>query len=326
MKIIDIVVPCYCVDQQILDVLDGILKQKLVRNVVVVDDACPKNTGKLVTEKYGKNIRVIVLTHKVNQGVGGAMCTGYEYAFNNGADIAVKMDGDGQMDPRHIPAIVKPIVDGKCDYAKGNRFYNPSGLRNMPLIRVFGNSALSLINKFTSGYWSVMDPTNGFTALHSKAYSLLEHDDLARDYFFESDMLYQLGNVRAVVRDIPLPTIYGDEESNLRISSVLLKFPKRYLKRFVKRIILRYFIREFNFASLEIIMGSLLFSCGVVFGLFKWISNYITDTSTPAGTVMIVGILIIIGFQFLLSALNYDVNNSPSIPLLDVDFDYEQVD
>ena len=315
MPIIDVVIPCYCVGRQILNVLEGVRKQELIRNIIVVDDACPEHTGKQVAEQYDSDPRVTVLTHDVNQGVGGAMCTGYRYAFEQDADIVIKMDGDGQMDCRHIPAIVKPIIDGKCDYTKGNRFYYPRHLHAMPSVRIFGNSALSLINKFTSGYWSVMDPTNGFTALHRNAYFLLEHDNLARDYFFESDMLYQLGNMYAVVRDIPLPSIYADEESNLKISRVLLKFPGRYLKRMIKRVILRYFIRDFNFASLEIIFGSILFFSGIFFGAFKWASNYIADASTPAGTVMIVGILIIVGFQLLLSALNYDVSHEPSVPL-----------
>ena len=312
---VDVVIPCYCVGNQIWNVLDGVLKQKVIRNIVVVDDACPEHTGKLVTEKFENEERVIVLTNESNLGVGGAMCAGYKYSFEHGADIVVKMDGDGQMDSKHIQAIIKPIVDGKCDYTKGNRFFYPQHLQSMPIIRLIGNSALSLINKFTSGYWSVMDPTNGYTALHRNAYYQLIHENLARDYFFESDMLYQLGNAQAVIQDIPLPAIYANEVSHLQVSRVLLKFPGRYLKRFFKRIILRYFIRDFNFASLEIIFGSCLFFIGLSFGFYKWITNFIQGISTPAGTVMIVGILIIIGFQMLLSALNYDVSHEPKIPL-----------
>ena len=321
MPNIDVVIPSYCVGKQILSVLEGILQHELIRNIVVVDDACPQHTGVLVTEKYGNNPRVTVLTHDNNQGVGGAMCTGYAHAFQNNADLVIKMDGDGQMDPRFIPTMIKPIVDGKCDYAKGNRFYYPQHLQDMPLIRVIGNSILSLINKFTSGYWSIMDPTNGYTVLHRNAYYQLIHDNLARDYFFESDMLYQLGNAHAVVRDIPLPAIYADEESHLQITRVLLKFPGRYLKRFFKRIILRYFIRDFNFASLEIIFGSIMFLSGSIFGVYKWVTNYIAHSDTPAGTVMIVGVLVIVGFQMLLSALNYDVSHEPSVPLSYLDID-----
>ena len=321
MPNVDVVIPCYRVGKQILGVLDGILSQELIRNIVVVDDVCPEHTGKLVAEHYSGNPKITVLTHDVNQGVGGAMCTGYRNAFECNADIVIKMDGDGQMDSKHIPAMIKPIIDGKCDYTKGNRFYYPRHLHTMPSVRIFGNSALSLINKFTSGYWTVMDPTNGYTALHHNAYSLLEHGKLARDYFFESDMLYQLGNIHAVVRDIPLPSIYADEESNLKVSRVVLDFPLRYLKRMIKRLILRYFIRDFNFASLEIMFGSILFFSGISFGTFKWISNTIADSSTPAGTVMIVGILIIVGFQLLLSALNYDVSHEPSVPLTYLDLE-----
>ena len=315
MQDVDVVIPCYRVGNKILSVLSGVLELDVVRNIVVVDDACPDETGKRVAEHYANETRITVLTHDENQGVGGAMCTGYQHAFQQGADIVIKMDGDGQMDPKYIPVLIKPIIDGKCDDCKGNRFYFPRHLDDMPSIRVFGNSALSLINKFTSGYWSVMDPTNGYTALHRNAYSMLLHDNLARDYFFESDMLYQLGNIQAVVRDIPQRAIYADEESNLHVSRVLLKFPGRYFKRMIKRIILRYFIRDFNFASLEIIFGSILFFSGLFFGGYKWVINFTAGADTPAGTVMIVGILIILGFQLLLSALNYDVSHEPSVPL-----------
>ena len=316
---VDVVVPCYRVGKLIIHVVQGIIEHELIRNVVVVDDACPDSSGKLVAQHFADESCVIVLTHDINQGVGGAVCTGYRYAFEHDADVVIKMDGDGQMEARHIQAMIKPIIEGYCDYTKGNRFYYPRHLHNMPSVRVIGNSGLSLINKFTSGYWSIMDPTNGFTALHKNSYRMLEHDNLAKDYFFESDMLYQLGNVHAVVRDIPLPCIYADEESNLNISRVLLMFPGRYLKRMFKRIILRYFIRDFNFASLELMFGSILFFSGISFGAFNWISNFIGNTTTPAGTVMIVGILVIVGFQLLLSALNYDVSHEPSVPLTYLD-------
>lgn len=321
MPEVDVVIPCYRVSKQIQNVVDGILKQDTIRNIVVVDDACPEHTGKLVAEQYGDDARVTVLVHDVNKGVGGAVCTGYRYAFQRGADIVVKIDGDGQMDPKHIPAMTKPILDGKCDYTKGNRFYYPRQLHAMPTVRFIGNSALSLINKFSSGYWTVMDPTNGYTALHKNAYSLLEHDRLASDYYFESDMLYQLGNIYAVVRDIPIPPVYADEKSNLSITGVLFRFPGRYIARMFKRIILRYFIRDFNFASLEIMFGSVLLISGITFGAYKWIVNHLANTPTPAGTVMIVGILIILGFQLLLSALNYDVSHEPSVPLIYMDIE-----
>jgi dolichol-phosphate mannosyltransferase len=310
-----VVIPCYEVSKQIISVIESVLKQSAICNIIVVDDACPEATGKLVREHFNNHPQITVLTHEKNQGVGGAMCTGYQYAFKNGADIVVKMDGDGQMNPEHISSLINPIVKGKCDYTKGNRFYYPRHLKNMPKVRVFGNSALSLISKFASGYWTIMDPTNGYTALHSSAYSQLELNELSKGYFFESDMLYQLGNAQAVVRDIAIPAIYADEESNLSITRVLIRFPGLYFKRFIKRIILRYFIREFNFASLEILFGGVLLISGLVFGIYKWIGSYLVGISTPAGTVMIVGILIILGFQLLLSALNYDVNHEPSIPL-----------
>jgi glycosyltransferase involved in cell wall biosynthesis len=261
--------------------------------------------------------RVTVLFHESNQGVGGAMLTGYACAFERGADIAVKVDGDGQMRPDLTEDLIAPILRRQADYTKGNRFFFPRALATMPGTRLVGNGLLSLVSKFCSGYWSVMDPTNGFTALHRAAYMHLETGKIARDYFFESDMLYQLGLVNAVVIDVPMPVIYADEESSLSIPRVLLQFPGRFLKRFAKRIGYKYFIREFNVASLEIFSGLPLLLAGTVMGAWNWIANALADRPTPPGTIIIVALFILIGFQLLLSALNYDIVHEPRRPLLE---------
>lgn len=314
--IIDVVIPCFRVREHILDVVEEILQQGVARNIIVVDDACPENTYELVSKVYGDRNNVIALKHDNNQGVGGAVLTGYQYAFDHGADIVVKVDGDGQMDPKFIPHLTDPIIQQRCDYSKGNRFFFPKFLTGMPKIRFIGNSILSLVNKFTSGYWSLMDPTNGFTALHRTAYSQLQPETLSRDYFFESDMLFQLGIANAVVLDIPMPAIYGSEKSNLVLPKILFRFPGKYISRLLKRIAFKYFIREFNIASLEIMFGLLLFGGGLTFGCYQWITHLMIGEETPAGTVMIFGITVILGFQLLLSALNYDISHEPAIPLV----------
>lgn len=315
-KIIDIVIPAYRVAADIPDVVEAALCCDWVRQVVVVDDACPDKSGVIVQEKFGDNQRVIVLTHDANMGVGGAMITGYRHAFDSGADIVLKVDGDGQMNPADGKRLVAPILGRRCDYAKGNRFYNPRNLENMPRLRMFGNSILSFVNKFSSGYWGIMDPTNGFTAIHRAAWSELDTGSLAKDYFFESDMLYQMSTINAVVLDVPMKASYGDEKSSLNIASVSVRFPGRYIKRFLKRVILKYFIREFNLGSLELVFGVMFAVGGSVFGIWQWLHHWSLGVQTPAGTVMLFGLQMIVGFQLLLSFLNYDINNVPSLPLM----------
>jgi dolichol-phosphate mannosyltransferase len=310
------IVPAYRVSRQICGVIESALGQALVSRVIVVDDACPESSGKLVSERFAGNPRVEVLFNAGNQGVGGAVLRGYSQAFAAGADIAVKLDGDGQMPVAMLGRLVAPLLRGDADYAKGNRFFHPRELAKMPRMRLLGNAALSLINKFSSGYWSVMDPTNGFTALHRVAYRHLETARIARDYFFESDMLHQLGIIRAVVVDVPAPVIYGEESSSLRISRTLMQFPGRYLRRFLRRLVYQYLIRDFNIASLESLAGLPLFIAGLVFGGYNWAENSMSGRITPPGTVMITGLLILIGFQLLLSAANYDITHEPSTALL----------
>ena len=206
MTRIAVVIPCYRASDRILGVLGAIGPECAA--IFVVDDGCPEGTGKLVRDRV-TDPRVRVLSHDRNRGVGAAVMTGYRAALADGADIIVKMDGDGQMAPADLPALVAPILEGSSDYAKGNRFAELSGLPAMPVVRMIGNAALSFVTKFSSGYWDVFDPTNGYTAIHAEVVARLPLDRIAPRYFFESDMLFRLYTVRAVVCDVPMPALYG---------------------------------------------------------------------------------------------------------------------
>ncbi len=314
---IAVVIPCFNVKRQIRSVLEGIGRE--VSRIYVVDDCCPQQSGAYV-EEFCKDHRVRVVYHRENQGVGGAVCSGYKEALSEGADIIVKIDGDGQMDPALIPKFIKPIVDGKADYTKGSRFFSIGSLDSMPAIRKFGNAILSFVNKVSSGYWNIMDPTNGYTAIHRRAISILPINKLSKRYFFESDMLFRLGTIRAVVRDIPMEAKYQDEESNLSIKRVMLEFPPLYLKAFIKRIFYCYFLRDFNGASMEFVIGSLLMFIGIVFGGIHWVESVSTNSAATTGTVMLAVLPIILGFQLVLSAITFDMNNIPTETLSSLDW------
>lgn len=312
---IGVAIPCYREKKNILKVLDKI--DNLVSNIYVVDDACPQATGQFVLDNCS-DPRVQVLIHQQNKGVGGAVITAYKKALEDECDIVVKIDGDGQMDPSLIQYFVDPILQGRADYVKGNRFFSLDSVRSMPLLRKFGNVSLSFVNKLSSGYWNVMDPTNGFTAIHWSAISLLDLDKVAEDYFFESDMLFRLSTIRAVVAEIPMESIYGDEESSLSIKKVLLTFPPRYLAAFFKRIIYNYYLRDFNIASIELPLALFLLLFGGCFGGYHWLLSIASGEVASAGTVMIAVLSIILGFQLLLSAIHYDVGNIPQTAISSV--------
>ena len=217
-----VVIPAFRAEAHIADVLRGI--PDYVAWIVVVDDCSPDhNTIAIVEETARRDPRIRLLRHEVNQGVGGAVLTGYREARRLGAEIIVKMDSDGQMDPRYLPALIDPIVRGRADYTKGNRYVHARQLRSMPLLRRIGNLGLSFLTKLASGYWSLFDPTNGYTAIHAAVIPMLNEEDIGRRYFFESSMLLELSLLRAVIRDVYIPAKYGDKTSHLAatVDSVL---------------------------------------------------------------------------------------------------------
>lgn len=306
------VIPCYKVRGQVIGVIDAVPPE--VTRIICVDDACPEQSGKFISE-HCKDPRVRVVFHEQNKGVGGAMVTGYKAALEEGADIVVKIDGDGQMDPKLVPLFVAPLQKGLCDYTKGNRFFRPEDVRGMPRLRLFGNGVLSFLTKLSSGYWDVFDPTNGYTAIHAAVLKRLPLKKIDPTYFFESDMLFRLNVMRAQVRDIPMKAVYGGESSSLQVRLVAGPFLRKHARNFLKRVFYNYYLRDFNMASLELVFGLLFFVFGTAWSLVKWGAGAETGVPASAGTVMLGALPIIIGFQMILSFLQYDIQSVPKSPL-----------
>ena len=305
---IAVVIPCYRVKGHVLDVIARV--PQTVDRIYCVDDACPDGSGRLIQEQ-SHDPRVSVLFHEKNRGVGGATKTGYLAARADRCDIAVKIDGDGQMNPELIPAFVRPIVAGRCDYTKGNRFFRIEDVRNMPSIRLVGNAVLSFLSKLSTGYWRLFDPTNGFTAIHLSLLDVLPLEKIAERYFFETDLLFRLNIARCVVHDVPMSSVYADERSNLSIRRVALPFVWGHARNLTKRIFYEYFLRDFHLASVEFILGPLLLLSGAIFGAEHWWLSSMSGTAATPGTVMIPALMIIIGMQLLLAALAFDISNEP---------------
>ena len=309
---IAVVIPAFKVLNQILGVIENIGPE--VSLIVVVDDCCPDSSGKLV-QSANKDKRVKVLTHDENKGVGGAMITGYRFALEERADVIVKLDGDGQMDPYLIPMLLEPILKEQADYVKGNRFFNVQAILRMPKIRIFGNLALSFFSKVSTGYWQVFDPNNGFTAIHASALKQLPLEKISNRYFFESDMLFRLNLARAVVVDVPMDAVYGEEKSNLSVSRTLIEFPIKHSKNFIKRIAYSYYLRDFTLASLELPAGLLLLISGSVAALYNWIHSAQLSQATPTGTLILIAMMLLSSIQLLLSFASYDMQSSPKKPI-----------
>jgi dolichol-phosphate mannosyltransferase len=309
---IAVVIPCYDVAGSILPLLKRIGPE--VSDVFVVDDACPAGTGDAV-QAGCRDSRVRVIRHARNHGVGGAVMTGYKAALAAGAEVLVKLDGDGQMDPALIPRLVRPVLEGRADYVKADRFHSLASLSAMPALRLAGNSLLSFVNKLVSGYWNVMDPTNGFTALHVAAVREIPWDKVDAGYFFESDVLFRLGLARAVVEQVPMDARYAGEKSHLSALKAAVTFPPKYAVRFLKRVFYNYVLRDFNPGSVGLLLGTPLFLGGAAFGAWRWARGLELGTAAPAGTVMLAGLPVMLGAVLLLSALLFDVLNVPKRPL-----------
>ncbi len=306
-----VVIPAYRAVATIVPVIEAIGPE--VDLIVVVDDACPEGTAVSVAN-HCSDPRVVALVHDSNQGVGGAFLTGMRYAIGRGADIIIKIDADGQMSPSQIPRLIHPIVSGHADYVKGDRFFFVTNAASMPPVRMVGNLALSFLAKLSSGYWTIMDPTNGFFAIHARVAELLDGDRIAKRFFFETDLLFHLGLIRAKVVEFPMRASYGNEVSNLRVSRELGPFLAGHVRNTFRRILYRYFFRDLSLASLQLVAGTALFGFGLVFGLYHWWSAP-PDQLVPTGTIMIAALTFLIGFQLVLSFLNYDISSSPREPL-----------
>ena len=204
---------------------------------------------------------------------------------------------------------------GEADYTKGNRFWELSQIRQMPLVRRIGNLGLSFMAKASSGYWDIFDPTNGYTAIHANVASHLPMNSISRRYFFETDLLFRLNTLRAVVKDVPMDARYADEESNLKIGRVVGEFAFKHARNLLKRIGYNYFLRDLPIAALELLASGLLLPFGLLFGMYHWHQSSTADTATPVGTIMLSIVAVTTGLQFLLAFLGYDIGSVPRNPL-----------
>lgn len=309
------VVPAYNVGPLIGSVLREIPEQ--VRTVIVVDDASSDDTAAVVAACAETDERIRLLRHASNGGVGAAMISGYNQALQLGADIIVKIDGDGQMPLAMLPKLIQPLIDGEADYTKGNRFRDFQAIRKMPALRRLGNIGLSFLAKAATGYWHAFDPTNGFVAIRADVLAQVPMAGISPGYFFETSMLSRLYLLGAVVKEIPMPARYAGEPSSLSIPRVLVGFPGRLFAAFFRRLLLKNFVYDFSLESLHLLSSSILLAAGMMFGGYQWVWHATRGLAAPTGTVVLPALLVILGFQSLLAAVTLDLQATPREPIND---------
>ena len=305
---IAVVIPCFRVAAHLADVIRSIPRR--YAPVICVDDASPDDIRGAIEAL--RDPRVVYLRHAQNRGVGGAVMTGWNEALARGADIVVKMDGDGQMRGEELDALVAPLLDGSVDAAKGNRFVDHVALKAMPRGRLVGNALLSFAVKLVSGYWNVLDPTNGFLAVRAGLLQRLDRSWLAERYYFETSVLVAFNVAHARLADVALPARYVDAASSLRIRDIAATFPWLLTRSLCRRFYWRYLIEDFGVVSIGVLAGLPLVLFGIVFGGWHWVQSIRTGIPATAGTVFVAALPIILGVQLLLVALVLDVVSSPS--------------
>jgi dolichol-phosphate mannosyltransferase len=301
-----VILPAYNEGRHLATVVSRI--PEWIDGIIVVDDASTDDT--LAVAQGLPDPRVRVLRHERNQGVGGAMVTGFRAALDDGYDVAIKMDADDQMDASELSVLVRPIELGMAEYTKGNRFRRTGRPPDMPARRWWGNVMLSFLTKVASGYWHVFDPQCGFVAIRTATLRRLKMDGIAKDYFFENDMLIRLNVVDARVVDVSTAAHYGSEASSLRIGTILWRFPARLVRRSAWRLVKRHIVNDFGLVAVLAVIGVILTLFGVAFGAYHWAGSVTSDKPATAGTVMIAVLPIILGVQMLLQALTLEVQSS----------------
>jgi len=302
-----VIIPAYNAAETIGPVISTL--PSWVDSIVVVND-CSKDST-LDTLEALSDRRLITLNHEKNRGVGGAMKSGYAEGLKGDADIFVKVDSDGQMDPLQIYRLLEPIIAKQANYTKGNRFLHTKQLKAMPGLRRIGNFVMSFLSKIATGFWNIFDPTNGFTAISRQALELIDLNKLDDSYYFETSLLEALYLVRAPVKDVSMHAIYNGEKSYLSESKVLFQFPIKMMVTYFNRINLTYFLQDFSAVSIFLVFGSISLLFGVIWGAVQWRIASLANTPASTGTIMVAVLPIFLGMQLLLEALVLDIQNIP---------------
>ena len=306
---IGVVIPYYNASQHIENVVRKL--PDYVDTIILVDDCGKEPIPESLVSLAKVGERLIIVKNEKNSGVGGATKNGFLKAIELNLDYVIKVDSDDQMDSKFIPDLLQPLIEGKAEYAKGNRFKDFKALKQMPFVRKIGNLGLSFLIKAASGYWNNFDPTNGFFAIKVDLLKKLDFDNIHRDYYFESSLIAELYFHGARIKDVPMPAHYGDEKSSMKVWKIPFIFIPKLTKTFWKRIIKGYFIYDFNIASIYLLFGLPMFLFGVIYGIYNWIHYHNIGEFTPTGTIMLITLCIILGFQLLLQAIQYDIVNAP---------------
>ncbi len=310
-KTVAVTIPCYNEETQISKVIETM--PDYVDKMIIVDDCSKDNTVKIIKEYAEENSKIVFIEHEKNQGVGGAIATGYKWARDNKIDITVVMAGDGQMDPREMPFLLEVVANNRCDYSKANRLISGKAYQIIPKVRYFGNSVLSLLTKFASGYWHISDSQTGYTAISLKALETIDLDKIFKRYGVPNDILVKLNVYNFKVIDIPQEPVYNvGEKSKMNVPKVTFSISKLLINLFLYRMKEKYIIRDFHplvfFYFFGITLGLIsipLFARLIYFWIFIG--------SIPKIKFLTWMLTLIMSVQFILFAMWFDMESNKDL-------------
>lgn len=310
-----LVIPAYQAADSISSVIEKV--PDYVDWIIVIDDASEDTTSAAVAKHIDQ--RIILIRHEKNYGVGGAMVTGYKRALELKADYIAKIDADGQMDASYLDRFARICFLYNCDYVKANRFGHIDALPVMPRIRLAGNLILTFLTKFSSGYWNIFDPQNGYVMITRKMLKRLDLAIIDKSYFFENSMLINLNIMRAKIGEIYLPANYSNEISSMKLWKIIISFPKKLMSGYFHRIYQKYIFRSLSPYALLSFCGFILMLWGIIWGGIAWYKSFITGILSSTGTVILALLPLILGWTSLLQALVLDIQDAGPSLLFDYD-------
>lgn len=310
-KNIAVIIPAHNEANQIEKVIQSM--PDYVDKMVIIDDKSKDKTVDLIKRCQGNNDKIVLIQHTKNQGVGGAIATGYKWTKNNKVDIAVVMAGDGQMDPDDLPNILDPIITGEVDYTKGNRLFTGEAYRKIPNIRYFGNSILSLLTKIASGYWHIADSQSGYTAMNKKVLNTIDWDKMYKRYGQPNDLLVRLNIYNFKVKDVPINPVYNrGEKSGIKLNKVIFSMSWLLLKLFLWRLKEKYIIRDFHPLIFFYFIG-FIFSVGTITLFLRLSYLWIMNGRIPPINALATVFCFMSAALFTLFAMWFDMENNKDL-------------
>ncbi len=307
-KTIGVVIPAYNEERLIEKTLTTM--PDYVDTLIVVNDGSSDGTLEKVQDLGRSDARIVLVHHEINQGLGQSLIDGYLKSRELKLDITAVMAGDAQMSPDDLAAVLAPILDGRADYAKGNRLLTNDVAKHMPLHRVVGNSGLTFLTKFATGYWHVIDPQCGYTAISNVALTAIPIERMIKGYGYNADILNMLNIQNYAVADVEVRPVYGDEQSKIKLWKYIPRVSWLLVQLFSRRLLHKYMIRNFNPLCLSYLCGLFLFFFGSIpFGI-RLFYMYATYSEFPQTTFLCMMFLTIASLQILLSAIQYDMEDN----------------